>query len=69
MRRSGVQGGFQQIREGYRYQKGLPVLEATLQDLRYGFGVPAGKCIGSFGRFRRQLVHGLTALRACAHPR
>jgi predicted permease len=30
-------GGVQQIRERYRDRKGLPMLENTLQDLRYGF--------------------------------
>src|SRR5579872_5448951 len=34
-------GGLQQIRERYRDQKGLPMLETTLQDLRYGLRVLA----------------------------
>jgi predicted permease len=34
-------GGLQQIREHYRDQKGLPMLETTLQDLRYGLRVLA----------------------------
>jgi hypothetical protein len=32
-------GGLQQIRERYRDQKGLPLLETTLQDLRYGIRI------------------------------
>ncbi len=34
-------GGLQQIRESYRDQKGLPMLETTLQDIRYGLRVLA----------------------------
>jgi len=34
-------GGLQQTREHYRDQKGLPMLETTLQDLRYGLRVLA----------------------------
>jgi predicted permease len=34
-------GGLQQIRERYRDQKGLPMVETTLQDLRYGLRVLA----------------------------
>ena len=34
-------GGHQQIREHYHDQKGLPMLETTLQDLRYGLRILA----------------------------
>src|SRR5215472_17020941 len=34
-------GGLQQIRERYHDQKGVPMLETTFQDLRYGFRVLA----------------------------
>ncbi|MBI3404056.1 MAG: ABC transporter permease, partial [Acidobacteria bacterium] len=30
-------GGLEQIKETYREQRGLPMIETTLQDLRYGF--------------------------------
>ena len=35
-------GGVDQTRERYRDQRGLPMLESTLQDLRYGLRLLAG---------------------------